>query len=320
MFGFLKKIFGTAQGRLLSKYGKIVTQVNRLEESFHSLSDEELRHKTTEFKERIERGETIDQLLPEAYAVVKNVCRRLCGTDVHVSGYDQKWDMVPYDVQIVGAIALHYGSIAEMQTGEGKTLTAAMPLYLNALTGKPVHLVTVNDYLAQARLRMDRRHLSLARPQRRHPDQAKRRIISAKTSTQADIVYGTASEFGFDYLRDNSMAQQQRRAVSARLLFCHHRRGRLDPDRRSANAAHHFGPFARLAARCMTSSKSGVAHLVRIQRDLCNRLATEARKVLEKVGLPRRSAIKSANSTKKKKRSNRSTPQSVACQQRNAPQ
>ena len=149
MFGFFKIIFGTAQSRLLKKYSKIVNEVNRWEEKFQSLSEDELQNKTIEFRERLEKGESLDRILPEAYAAVKNVCRSLCGTDVHVSGYDQKWDMIPYDVQILGAIAMHYGAIAEMQTGEGKTLTASMPLYLNALTGKPVHLVTVNDYLAQ---------------------------------------------------------------------------------------------------------------------------------------------------------------------------
>src|SRR5579871_714023 len=109
MFGFFKKVFGTAQGRLLNKYGKIVAEVNRWEEKFQALSEEELRNKTNEFRERLEKGESLDHLLPEAYAVVKNACRRLWGTDVHVSGYDQKWDMIPYDVQILGGIAMHYG-------------------------------------------------------------------------------------------------------------------------------------------------------------------------------------------------------------------
>ena len=149
MFGLLKKLFGTHQSRLLKKYWKLIPEVNKWEEAYQKLSDDEIRHKTLEFKERLGKGETLESLLPEAFGAVKNACRRLCGTDVHVSGYDQKWDMIPYDVQIVGAIAMHYGAIAEMQTGEGKTLTASMPLYLNALTGKPVHLVTVNDYLAQ---------------------------------------------------------------------------------------------------------------------------------------------------------------------------
>ena len=139
MFGILKHIFGTQQTRLLKKYHKMVRLVNIEEQKLADLTDQQLKAKTAEFKERIAQGETLDQLLPEAYAVVKNACRRLCGTEVHVSGYNQKWDMIPYDVQILGAIAMHYGAIAEMQTGEGKTLTASMPLYLNALTGKPVH-------------------------------------------------------------------------------------------------------------------------------------------------------------------------------------
>ena len=117
---FLKKIFGTAQDRTIRKYRKIVEEINSWDEKFKSLSDDALRHKTAEFKERHSKGETIEHLLPEAYAVVKNACRRLIGTEIHVSGYDQKWDMVPYDVQLIGAIALNSGAIAEMMTGEGK--------------------------------------------------------------------------------------------------------------------------------------------------------------------------------------------------------
>jgi len=206
MFDLLKQIFGTQQSRLLKKYQKIVRQVNLEEQKLASLTDEQLKGKTEEFRDRLAKGETLDDILPEAYAVVKAACRRMCGTEIQVSGYTQKWDMIPYDVQILGAIALHKGSIAEMMTGEGKTLTASMPLYLNALTGKPVHLVTVNDYLAQRDcewngsifrwlgLRVDA--LTNATPH------FKRREVYA-----ADVVYGTASEFGFDYLRDNSMAQ-----------------------------------------------------------------------------------------------------------------
>jgi len=148
MAGLIKKIFGTAQTRAVKKYWKIVKKVNEWDAKFQELSQEELRQKTDEFKERYQNGESLDALLPEAFAVVKSACRNLCGTQVHVSGYDQEWDMVPYDVQILGGISMHNGSIAEMMTGEGKTLTASMPLYLNALTGRPVHLVTVNDYLA----------------------------------------------------------------------------------------------------------------------------------------------------------------------------
>lgn len=120
MFGILKHIFGTQQTRLLKKYHKMVRLVNIEEQKLADLTDQQLKAKTAEFKKRIAQGETVDQLLPEAFAVVKAACRRMCGTEVHVSGYSQKWDMVPYDVQILGGIALHYGSIAEMMTGEGK--------------------------------------------------------------------------------------------------------------------------------------------------------------------------------------------------------
>ena len=149
MFSWLKKIIGSQQDRIIKNYKKIIKEIRLKQNEFKNLSEEALKKKTQEFRERLQNGETTDSILPEAYAVVISTCERLCGTQVHVSGYDQKWDMVPYDVQLIGAIAMHYGSIAEMQTGEGKTLTATLPLYLNALTQKPVHLVTVNDYLAQ---------------------------------------------------------------------------------------------------------------------------------------------------------------------------
>ncbi|MEI6531219.1 MAG: preprotein translocase subunit SecA, partial [Chlamydiota bacterium] len=149
MFGLLKKFFGTAQERTVNKYFKQVALVNKFEEEYQKLSEEELKAKTQEFQQRLREGAILDDLLPEAYAAVKNCCRRLVGSEFHVFGYNQRWDMIPYDVQIVGAIAMHAGSIAEMQTGEGKTLTATMPLYLNALTGKSAHLVTINDYLAE---------------------------------------------------------------------------------------------------------------------------------------------------------------------------
>ena len=205
MLGFVKKIFGTAQSRRLKKFQKIVKQINTIEESFQQLSDEEIKQKVPEFRSRLAEGESLDLLLPEAYALVKNTCRRLCGTDVHVSGYDQKWDMVPYDVQLLGAIAMHHGTISEMMTGEGKTLTASLPLFLNALTGRPVHLVTVNDYLAKRDCEWIGaifRWLGLTTKAliNEVPPHERKEIYSA------DIVYGTASEFGFDYLRDNSMA------------------------------------------------------------------------------------------------------------------
>lgn len=283
MFGILKKLFGTAQGRLLRKYGKLVSQVNAWDERFKSLSDEELKAKTPEFKERLAKGETLEQLLPEAYGVVKNVCRRLCGKDVHVSGYDQKWDMVPYDVQILGAIAMHFGAIAEMQTGEGKTLTSTLPLYLNALTGKPVHLVTVNDYLAQRDCEWVGaifRWLGL----NVQPLLSTTSHHLRKSIYEADILYGTASEFGFDYLRDNSMAQNKEELCQRGHFFAiiDEVDSILIDEARTPLII--SGPSA--ASRQMYDElKDSVANLVRLQRDQCNRLATEARKILEQLNL-----------------------------------
>lgn len=282
MLGFVKKIFGTAQGRLVKKYGKIVTEVNRWEEKFQSLSDDELRQKTLEFKQRLQQGETLEQLLPEAYAAVKNACRRLCGTDVHVSGYDQKWDMIPYDVQILGGIALHYGAVAEMQTGEGKTLTASMPLYLNALTEKPVHLVTVNDYLVSrdsewigAIYRF--LGLTVAALTNATPHHLR------KTVYAADILYGTSSEFGFDYLRDNSMAQSKEDQCQRGHYFAivDEVDSILIDEARTPLII--SGPSS-VSRQMYDTLKDDVANLVRHQRDLCNKLATDARKILEKVG------------------------------------
>lgn len=284
MIAFLKKIFGTAQDRMVRRYRKIVEQVNTWDKKFQSLSDDELRHKTIEFKERLNKGEAIDSLLPEAYAVVKNVCRRMCGTDVHVSGYDQKWDMVPYDVQVIGAIAMHKGTIAEMMTGEGKTLTAVMPLYLNALTGKPVHLVTVNDYLAQRDcqwvgtifrwLGLTTGALTNSTPQEQRKDIYK-----------SDIVYGTASEFGFDYLRDNSLATSKDMQVQRGFYYAiiDEVDSILIDEARTPLIISGPVPVSR---QMYDELKAGVDQLVRRQRDFCNRLATEARKVLEKSMVP----------------------------------
>lgn len=279
MFGFLKRIFGSAHDRLLRRYRKTVEQINDWEAKFQSLSDEALRNKTAEFRSRLEKGETLDQILPEAYAVIKNVCRRLCGTEIHVSGYNQKWDMVPYDVQMVAGIAMHHGAIAEMQTGEGKTLTAAMPLYLNALTGKPVHLVTVNDYLAQRDCQWVGtifRWLGLTTGALTNEVPLDER----KQTYQSDIVYGTASEFGFDYLRDNSMAMNKEQQVQRGFYFAiiDEVDSILIDEARTPLIISGPVPDSR---QMYNELKDGVSELVRRQRDLCNRLANEARKTLD---------------------------------------
>lgn len=283
MFGLLKKIFGTHQSRILKKYGRLIPEINAWEVKFQTLSDDEIRQKTLEFKERIAQGQPLESLLPEAFAAVKNVCRRLCGTDVHVSGYNQKWDMIPYDVQLLGAIAMFHGSIAEMQTGEGKTLTASMPLYLHALTGKPAHLVTVNDYLAKRdcewigsifrKLGLTVAHLTNDVPT------YKRQEVYA-----ADIVYGTASEFGFDYLRDNSMAMHKNEQVQRGHYFAmvDEIDSILIDEARTPLIISGPVPESR---QMYDELKEGVAHLVRVQRDYCNRIATDTRRELEALGL-----------------------------------
>ncbi|MGB7978168.1 MAG: preprotein translocase subunit SecA [Chlamydiales bacterium] len=288
MFGVLKKIFGTHQSRLLKKYWQLVPKVNAWELQYQTLSDDALRNKTLEFKERLAKGEPLDAMLPEAFAAVKNVCRRLCGADVHVSGYDQKWDMIPYDVQIVGAIAMFYGSIAEMQTGEGKTLTASMPLYLHAITGKPVHLVTVNDYLAKRDCewigsifrKLGLTVASLTNDV--HPFQR-------KEVYRSDIVYGTASEFGFDYLRDNSMAMHKNEQVQRGHYFAmvDEIDSILIDEARTPLII--SGPVHE-SRQMYDELKEGVAQLVRVQRDHCNRLAAEARRTLESLGIVEESA------------------------------
>lgn len=283
MFGFIKKIFGTAQSRLIRKYAKIVKEINKIDEEYISLSDQELKNKTYEFKQRVANGEPLDALLPEAYATVKNACRRLCGTEVDVSGYSQKWDMVPYDVQIIGAIAMHYGAISEMQTGEGKTLTASMPLYLNALTGKPTHLITVNDYLAQrdcAWIGSIFTWLGLvAKPLTNSTPHHQRKEVYA-----ADVVYGTASEFGFDYLRDNSMAQtlQDQSQRGHYFAIVDEIDSILIDEARTPLII--SGP-AGGSRQMYDELKDDVSLLVKLQRDFCSKLATDSKKTIDKLSL-----------------------------------
>lgn len=284
MFGFLKKMFGTAQDRLVRKYFQIVKQVNLFDQQFQALSDSQLCAKTEEFRQRLQQGEHLDHLLPEAYAVVKGACRRLSGTQVHVSGYDQLWDMVPYDVQVVGAIAMHYGALAEMQTGEGKTLTAVMPLYLNALTGKPVHLVTVNDYLARRDCQwvgtiLRWLGLTTAALTNDSPVEDRAGIYCA------DVVYGTASEFGFDYLRDNSMAMRKEEQVQRGHYYAiiDEADSILVDEARTPLIISGPAPVSR---QMYEELKDGVANLVRCQRDLCSRLANEAKREMDSFSLP----------------------------------
>jgi preprotein translocase subunit SecA len=195
-------IFGTKHERDLKKIWPIVSKINEHFESYEGLSNEQIQAKTLEFKERIHNGETLDDILPEAFAVLKQTCKRLLGKTWKVVGRDVTWDMVPYDVQLIGGIILHQGKITEMATGEGKTLVATLPMYLNALEGKGAHLVTVNDYLAQ-------RDAEWMGEIYKFLGLTVGVILNEMTPSQrreaynCDITYGTNNEFGFDYLRDN---------------------------------------------------------------------------------------------------------------------
>ena len=182
----LTKVFGSKNERELKRIQPLVERINALEPQVQGLRDEELKAQTAKFKERIEQGESPDDLLPEAFATVREAALRTL-------------DMRHFDVQLIGGIVLHEGKIAEMKTGEGKTLVATLPAYLNALTGKGVHIVTVNDYLARRDTEWMGhiyQFLGLSMDNRTHwLDDAERQAAYA-----ADITYGTNNEFGFDYL------------------------------------------------------------------------------------------------------------------------
>ncbi len=218
---FLSKIFGDANERIISSFRQSADQINNLEPKFKDLSDEDLKFKTVEFRRRLEKGETLDDLLPEAFAAVREAARRTLGQR-------------HYDVQLMGGMALHQGNIAEMRTGEGKTLVATLPAYLNALTGRGVHIVSVNDYLVRRDtawmgqiynalgltvgvINHDQSYLYDSQHQKKGDTLDKEedktgsfhivyeflRPVSKKEAYAADITYGTNNEFGFDYLRDN---------------------------------------------------------------------------------------------------------------------
>ena len=194
---FLTKIFGSRNDRLLKQYRKIVDRINALEASLESLSDEALKAKTQEFRDRLAAGAALDALLPEAFAVVREASKRVM-------------KMRHFDVQMIGGIVLHNGKIAEMRTGEGKTLTATLPVYLNALTGKGVHVVTVNDYLANRDAQwMGRLYNFLGLTVGVNLPQLAR--AQKQAAYNADITYGTNNEYGFDYLRDNMVYEAQDR-------------------------------------------------------------------------------------------------------------
>lgn len=203
--GLLKMIFGDPNEKEIKEIRKIVEKINSLEKDMESLSSTNLANKTKEFKLRLQKGETLDDILPEAFAVVREASKRVTG-------------MRHFDVQMIGGVVLHRGKIAEMRTGEGKTLVATLPVYLNALTGKGVHVVTVNDYLATRDSRdMGRIYKFLGLSVgliTAQMDYGERKMAYA-----SDITYGTNNEFGFDYLRDN-MVTNENQMVQRELNYC----------------------------------------------------------------------------------------------------
>ena len=276
----LTKLFGSKHQRDVKRIRPMVEQINEVYETYRDLSDEKLKDKTEEFRKRLAEGETLDDLLPEAFAAVKEACRRLVGKRWEIVGIETQWDMVPFDVQLIGGVVLHEGKIAEMATGEGKTLVATLPLYLNALDGKGVHLVTVNDYLARRDSEWMGRifaALGLTIGCIQHDmDPETRRAQYA-----CDITYGTNNEFGFDYLRDNMAVRIEDRVhrnfhyaivdeVDSVLV---------DEARTPLIIAGPVGPVKGGQDERYTEMRPIVDRLARRQMEICNQLVAEGEKL-----------------------------------------
>ncbi|MEI6351981.1 MAG: preprotein translocase subunit SecA [Verrucomicrobiota bacterium] len=282
----LKKIMGSKNQREVRRMRPIVERINRIEQELQSLPDDALKAKTAAWKEALAKIEDaneqqayLEEILPEAFAVVKNGARRLVGRTVMVCDQPIVWNMIHFDVQLIGGIVLHHGKITEMATGEGKTLVATLPLYLNALTGRGAHLITVNDYLA----RRDSdwmgelfRFLGLTCGCIQHDEPPEQR----REQYYCDITYGTNSEFGFDYLRDNGMAttkeQQVQRGYAYAIvdevdsILIDEARTPLIISGPATVSTHQFDKY-----------KPMVEQLVRKQQILCNRIASEAEELFE---------------------------------------
>ncbi|HLZ53744.1 MAG TPA: DEAD/DEAH box helicase, partial [Verrucomicrobiae bacterium] len=291
MIGFIKMIFGSRNDRELKKFWPIVRQINELEAGLQKLSDDEIRQKTADWKARLaqipdrqELAGALDEILPEAFAVVKNTCRRLTErkSEVVVRGHPVVWEMIPFDVQLIGGIALHRGKIAEMATGEGKTLVATMPIYLNALTGRGVHVVTVNDYLAARDsewMGAIYKFLGLTVGCILHDQTPQVR----REQYYCDIAYGTNAEFGFDYLRDNGMAVRKEDQVQRG----HHYAIVDEVDSILIDEARTpliiSGPSLHTFDEQYAQWRPTVESLVRAQERLCGRFLSEAESLMKKL-------------------------------------
>jgi preprotein translocase subunit SecA len=287
---WFKKLFDRNE-REVRKLWPRVKQINEIEAGLQKLSDDELRAKTFAWKEELSKIEDKDELaqklneiLPEAFAVVKNACRRLTErkTDVIVREHPLRWEMIPFDVQLIGGIGLHNGKIAEMATGEGKTLVGTLPVYLNALTGRGVHVVTVNDYLASRDSEwMGAIYKFLGLTVGcilNSQDPSSRRAQYA-----CDITYGTNAEFGFDYLRDNGMARNKEQQVQRGHYFAivDEVDSILIDEARTPLII--SGPSMHTHDEQFAQWKPLVESLVRAQQQLCNRFLNEAEALIKKL-------------------------------------
>ena len=288
---FLKWIIPSRNEREVKRLRPIVGQINEIEAGLQKFSDDELRQKTADWKARLsqiqdktELAKALNQILPEAFAVVKNACRRLTErkTEIIVREHPLLWEMIPFDVQLIGGYGLHSGRIAEMATGEGKTLVATLPIYLNALTGRGVHLVTVNDYLAARDsewMGAIYKFLGLTVGCILHDQPPKIR----REQYNCDITYGTNAEFGFDYLRDNGMAARKEEQVQRG----HHFAIVDEVDSILIDEARTpliiSGPSMHTFDEQYAQWKPLVESLVRAQERLCARFLSEAEELVKKL-------------------------------------
>src|SRR3954466_11022409 len=285
----LKKILGSKNQREIKRMRPMVERINEIEAQLQNVSDDDLRAKTAAWQAELkaiplveDQWKKLEEILPEAFAVVKNAARRLTERQHTFSVCDQPmtWNMVHFDVQLIGGMVLHRGKIAEMATGEGKTLVATLPLYLNALSGRGAHLVTVNDYLARRDAEwMGQLYgfLGLTVGVIQHDQSPEER----RAQYAMDITYGTNSEFGFDYLRDNGMAttreQQVQRGYNFAIvdevdsILIDEARTPLIISGPSTISTHQYDKWKPL-----------IEQLVRKQNMLCNRLASDAKEAFDK--------------------------------------
>ena len=301
----LAKLFGTKSDREVKKLRPSIDRINQLFESLSSKTDEDLVNRTNELKEfvinarndkentlpsemdkqqrsneilKAEQG-ALGLIMEEAFAMVKETSRRMCGSSWRVSGQEIAWEMVPYDVQLFGAITLHNGKVAEMKTGEGKTLVATMPIYLNALTGRGVHVITVNDYLAQRDAEWmgevyKRLGLSVGYILNSMDNSQRREMY------QRDITYGTNNEFGFDYLRDNMALHRDDRVQRGHAFAVVDEVDSVLIDE-ARTPLIISGTIDAPVDETFTTLKPGVQQLVKKQSQLVSDLVREAQKFLD---------------------------------------